>query len=253
MGIESNQNGQALPAGAPLYRHVKYTLLESIQRGEWRPGDAIPSEKRLAERLNVSIGTLRKAVDELTEERILIRQQGRGTFVALSGTRDFSNAFRRLVPAKQHAEPVNGHNVSVKALHKTRARQEEAEDLNLEPDAEVYRIRLQHLLQDQPVAFEQVIVPAHRFPDLDEDLVHRFGGNLYQLYQDTYATTVLKVQDMVGSEPVDEGLAPLLGCDHNQPIVYVKRVAWSYQDDPVECRHSWIDPRKARYVVTTTD
>jgi len=250
MGIETNQE---LPAGTPLYKHVKFVLLEAIQGGEWRPGDAIPSEKRLSERLSVSIGTLRKAVDELTEERILIRQQGRGTFVALSGARDFSHAFRRLMPTQQDASPASSHNVSVKALHKTRARQDEAEDLKLQPDAEVYRIRLQHLLKDQPVAFEQVIVPAHRFPDLDEDLVHRFGGNLYQLYQDTYATTVLKVQDEVGSEPVDEGLAPLLGCDHNQPIVYVKRVAWSYQDDPVECRHSWIDPRKARYVVTSTD
>ncbi len=250
MSIDSHQE---LPAGTPLYKHVKFALLESIQGGEWRPGDAIPSEKRLAERLKVSIGTLRKAVDELTEERILVRQQGRGTFVALSGSRDFSNAFRRLMPAKPIAIPSGAHAVSVKALHKTRARQDEAADLNLAPDAEVYRIRLQHLLQDQPMAFEQVIVPAHRFPDLDEDLVHRYGGNLYQLYQDTYATTVLKVQDMVGSESVDEGIAPLLGCDHNQPIVYVKRVAWSYQDDPVECRHSWIDPRKARFVVTTTD
>lgn len=250
MSIDSNPE---LPAGTPLYKHVKYTLLDSIQRGDWRPGEAIPSEKRLAERLSVSIGTLRKAVDELTDERILIRQQGRGTFVALSGARDFSQAFRRLMPTLSATAANSSHNVSVKALHKTRARKEEAEDLGLAPDAEVYRIRLQHLLQDQPVAFEQVIVPAHRFPDLDEDLVHRFGCNLYQLYQDTYATTVLKVQDQVGSEPVDEGIAPLLGCDHNQPIVYVKRVAWSYQDDPVECRHSWIDPRKAKYVVTTTD
>jgi len=250
MSIDASQD---LPAGTPLYRQVKFSLLEAIQGGEWRPGDAIPSEKRLSERLKVSIGTLRKAVDELVEERILIRQQGRGTFIALSGLRDFSNAFRRLMPARSSIDPHHAHNVAVKALHKTRARQDEAADLNLAPDAEVYRIRLQHTLQDQPVAFEQVVIPAHRFPDLDEDLVHRYGGNLYQLYQDTYATTVLKVQDMVGSEPVDEQLAPMLGCDHNQPIVYVKRVAWSYQDDPVECRHSWIDPRKAKYVVTTTD
>lgn len=256
MSINSQDSTQNLPAGTPLYKHVKFELLDSIGRGEWRPGDSIPSEKRLSERFRVSIGTLRKAVDELTEENVLIRQQGRGTFVALSGSRDFTNAFRRLIPtahSRTQPPPFALHNVSVKALHKTRARQDEAEDLCLAPDAEVYRIRLQHMLENQPVAFEQVVIPAHRFPNLDEDLLHRFGGNLYQMYQDTYATTVLKVQDMVGSEPVDEGLAPLLGCDENQPIVYVKRVAWSYQDDPVECRHSWIDPRKAKYVVTTTN
>jgi GntR family transcriptional regulator len=252
MSIESDTT---LPAGAPLYKKVKLELVQALQRGDWRPGDAIPSEKRLSEIFNISIGTLRKAVDELTEEKLLIRHQGRGTFVAIQNMRDFTRAFKRLHPSKpENVDDLEElHNVSVTELQKIQAKQEEAKDLGLNLGAEVYRIRLKHLLENTPVALEQVIIPAHRFPNLDTDLVQRFGGNLYQLYQESYATTVLKVQDMVGSEPLNQGLANLLNCEEKQPIVHVKRVAWSYQNDPVECRHSWINPSKAKYVVTTTD
>src|SRR5919205_4295357 len=66
----------------PLYKEVKLRLTRDLAAGEWKAGGAIPSETRLAERFNVSIGTIRKAIDELVAERILLRQQGRGTFVA---------------------------------------------------------------------------------------------------------------------------------------------------------------------------
>src|SRR5687768_17041027 len=65
----------------PLYKEVKIRITGSLIAGEWKPGDAIPSESRLAESFNVSVGTVRKAIDELVAEKILLRQQGRGTFV----------------------------------------------------------------------------------------------------------------------------------------------------------------------------
>ena len=72
----------SLHAGGPLYKAVKRRLTESLGAGEWKPGEAIPTEPRLAARYGVSIGTLRKAIDELVAENVLLRQQGRGTFVA---------------------------------------------------------------------------------------------------------------------------------------------------------------------------
>ena len=72
-------------AFSPLYMEVKRRLTGSIAAGEWRPGEALPSETRLAQRFNVSIGTLRKAIDELVAERIVVRHQGRGTWPASGG------------------------------------------------------------------------------------------------------------------------------------------------------------------------
>ena len=67
---------------APLYRQIKDLIVQGLQRGEWKPGDVIPSEIELAARFQVSQGTVRKAVDELSTENLLVRRQGRGTFVA---------------------------------------------------------------------------------------------------------------------------------------------------------------------------
>ncbi len=71
-----------LPLAAPLYKEMKRRLTDALTRGEWKPGEAIPAERRLSERFGISVGTVRKAIDELVAENILIRQQGRGTFVA---------------------------------------------------------------------------------------------------------------------------------------------------------------------------
>ncbi|MBL8304847.1 MAG: GntR family transcriptional regulator, partial [Ideonella sp.] len=70
------------PSFSPLYRQIKSLMTRSLQAGEWRPGEAIPSEMELAARFKVSQGTVRKAVDELATDNLLVRRQGKGTFVA---------------------------------------------------------------------------------------------------------------------------------------------------------------------------
>ncbi len=60
----------------------KAQILQSLQNAEWQPGDVIPSEFDLAARFGVSQGTVRKAIDELAAENLLVRKQGKGTFVA---------------------------------------------------------------------------------------------------------------------------------------------------------------------------
>ena len=72
----------APPSFRPLYEQIKVLLTQSLIAGEWHPGESIPSEQDLAQRFKVSQGTVRKAIDALAAENILIRRQGRGTFVA---------------------------------------------------------------------------------------------------------------------------------------------------------------------------
>ena len=70
------------PAFSPLYQQIKVLILKSLQASEWKPGEPIPSEMELAARFRVSQGTVRKAIDELAAENLVIRRQGKGTFVA---------------------------------------------------------------------------------------------------------------------------------------------------------------------------
>ena len=80
----------------PLYEEVKKKITESLIQGEWRPGEAIPSEIELACKYNVSQGTVRKAIDELSAESILIRRQGKGTYVATHNEENIQLRFLRL-------------------------------------------------------------------------------------------------------------------------------------------------------------
>src|SRR6187402_855467 len=67
------------PAFSPLYQQIRGLLLQRLETGEWKPGEAIPSEMELAARYRVSQGTVRKAVEALASEAILTRRQGKGT------------------------------------------------------------------------------------------------------------------------------------------------------------------------------
>ena len=88
----------ATPAFSPLYQQIKGLILQSLQSGEWKPGEAIPSEMELAARYRVSQGTVRKAIDELTGENLVVRRQGKGTFVATHAEQHVQFRFLKLVP-----------------------------------------------------------------------------------------------------------------------------------------------------------
>src|SRR4051794_2536334 len=88
----------ATPAFSPLYQQIKGLILQSLQAGEWKPGEAIPSEMDLAARFRVSQGTVRKAIDELAAENLVVRRQGKGTFVATHAESHVQYRFLKLVP-----------------------------------------------------------------------------------------------------------------------------------------------------------
>jgi len=86
------------PAFSPLYQQIKGLITRSLQAGEWRPGEAIPSEMELAGRFKVSQGTVRKAIDELATDNLLVRRQGKGTFVATHAAQHMPYRFLKLMP-----------------------------------------------------------------------------------------------------------------------------------------------------------
>src|ERR1700712_4199540 len=86
------------PAFSPLYRQIKLLITRSLEEGEWKPGEAIPAETDLAARYRVSQGTVRKAIDELATENLVVRRQGKGTFVATHAEEKLQYRFLRLAP-----------------------------------------------------------------------------------------------------------------------------------------------------------
>ena len=99
------------PSYRPLYDQIKVLLTQSLIGGEWRPGDMIPSEIELAARFKVSQGTVRKAIDSLAGENILIRRQGKGTFVATHNEEGIKLRFLRLTAASGQKEVLDRKSV----------------------------------------------------------------------------------------------------------------------------------------------
>ena len=246
---ENRFGGDTLAAGSatlnPLYKEVKSRLTRGLAGGEWKAGEAIPSESRLAERFGVSIGTIRKAIDELVAERILLRHQGRGTFVA-THTEDRTLFYFFHIVAKDGTRelPVT----ELLSFRKARADALEAERLALQSAAPVYRIRNLLKLSGKPVIVDEIAVPAALFTDLDRDVFGGREGTIYGLYQARYGITVTRISERISAGRAPAGTAALLGLDTGTPALAIRRVAYTYDDTPVEYRVSWVNTEHHEYL-----
>jgi GntR family transcriptional regulator len=233
-----------VPLHAPLYRELERQMRESLATGEWKPGEAIPSERRLAERYDVSIGTIRKAIDELVAANLLIRQQGRGTFVA-SHNRD------RLLFYFFHVVPESGAkvypDVRLLAFARGRASAREAEHLALASGDAVIRVRNLLSLAGTPVIVDDLVLPAARFPGLTERQFAARPSTIYNLYQDAFGISVVRTRERLRATLADAATAELLGVARGAPLLSIRRVALTYNDVPVELRVSLVDTAHHEY------
>jgi GntR family transcriptional regulator len=223
--------------GLPLYREVKHKLMESLRGGEWKAGDMIPAEKRLCERYGVSVGTLRKAVDELTAENILIRHQGRGTFVASHSQDRYMFGFFHICPRTGQKEYPQVEFIS---LTKEKADADAARRLGVAKGAKLQRIVNRLSLGGHPVIIDHILLPDRFFAGLTEASVRERRTTLYQLYQDSFGVAVLRTEERLDAEGANPHVAELLSIEPGTPVLHIVRRAFSFRDEVVELRHSWV-------------
>src|SRR3954469_18267942 len=132
---------QATPAFSPLYQQIKGLILQSLQAGEWKPGEAIPSEMDLAARYRVSQGTVRKAIDDLAAENLVVRRQGKGTFVATHAEQHVQYRFLKLMPDSGDRNSEGPAQRSVLECKRVRATAEVARSLGLRSGDPVVQVR----------------------------------------------------------------------------------------------------------------
>jgi GntR family transcriptional regulator len=230
---------------SPLYKEVKTRLTRGLASGEWKPGEAIPSESRLAERFSVSIGTIRKAIDDLVAERILLRQQGRGTFVA-THTEDRTLFYFFHIVGKDGSRelPV----IELLSFRKARANAAERERLGIESAAPVFRMHNVLRLGGRPVIYDEITVPAALFADLDVNVFGGRVGTIYGLYQARYGISVTRISERISAGPAPARVAAVLGLSSATPALAIKRVAYTYDDTPVEYRVSWVNTERHEYL-----
>ena len=232
-------------AGMPLYRVVKRSLLQAIESGAFPPGETLPSETEIAAQMGISIGTLRRAVDELAAEHILVRRQGRGTFVATHNTDRFLFQFF-------HVEREDGRReapvVDLVSFERVRADDEPAQALHLRPGDPAIQIENRLRLQGMAVIYDRLTLPATLFKGLTEKRFRERPSTIYQLYQTDFGITVVRAQERARARPADRNVSRVLGLAVGVPVMQVHRTALTFGDRPVEHRVSIINTAHHDYV-----
>jgi len=221
------------PTFSPLYRQIKDFLIRSLEAGEWGPGDAIPSEGELAARFNVSQGTVRKAIDEMASENLLVRRQGKGTFVATHDDPRSFYRFLRLVPDGGKATQAVSDPFSCAVIQSTA---EVAAALGLQVGDEVICVERVLRFANEPVVFDQIYLQRELFTDLTLERLKGRERSLYSLFEAEYGVRMIHAEEHLRAVSADARSAGLLGVAVGEPLLLVERTAYTYGNKPVEWR-----------------
>lgn len=226
----------------PLYARIRDRLVASLVDGRWSPGMLIPSEIELARQLGVSQGTVRKALDVMASENLLVRRQGRGTYVAVpeEGPQQFK--FFRLLPDDGGRVLPDSKVVRRRSAMAT-AR--EAEVLGVHLGSQLWTIERVRFLGDDPVLVETIVLPAARFPGFDN--LDELPNNVYGLYAERWSVTIVAASEKLKAIAAEKNDADLLGCGLGDPLILIERVGIDLENNPTELRVSRCNTRNAHY------
>lgn len=247
MGNDANSGARAShPLGRrPLYAQVRDLIVDQMISGRRQPGDMLPSEMTLAAEFAVSQGTVRKALSEMESQNLVVRKQGRGTFVSQhTPQRSLFHFFRIIEDGGVNELPTS----MVVSQCARRAGEEEARSLQLDPAADVHAISRVRYLADEVVIVERIILPAELFPGLALPVGEVMKDELYVLYQQQFRVTILRARDELRATGANELDAEHLGREPGAPLLEIRRVAFDISGRPAELRISHVDTRRHTYV-----
>ena len=223
----------ASPTFSPLYQQIKGLITQGLQAGEWKPGEMIPSEIELAGRYKVSQGTVRKAIDELAAENLLLRRQGKGTFVATHTEPRTQFRFLRLTP--NEGEPRYPES-TVLECRRVRAPSEIARALDLKSGDPVITIKRVLAFAGNPCVLDELWLPGMVFKGLTAERLTESKAPLYSMFENEFGTKMIRADEKIRAVAAERGVAMLLHVTPGTPLLQVERLTYTYGDKPVEVR-----------------
>ncbi len=229
----------ATPAFSPLYSQIKSLILQSLQSGEWKPGEVIPSEMDLAARFRVSQGTVRKAIDELATDNLVVRRQGKGTFVATHAENHVQFRFLKLVPDTGAPGSEGPAQRDIIDCRRTRASADVARALALKTGDAVLQARRVLSYGGVPTIVEDLWLPATPFKGLTAERLSDYHGPMYALFETEFSVRMVRADEKIRAVPAADGLETLLKVPPGTPLLSVERIAYTYKDAPMELRRGY--------------
>ena len=226
------------PAFSPLYQQIKGLILHSLQHGEWKPGEVIPSEMELAARFRVSQGTVRKAIDELAADNLLMRRQGKGTFVATHAERQVQYRFLKLLPDVGDAREEGPAQRTILECKRSRASADVARALQLRTGDAIIQARRILSFAGVPTILEDIWLPGQAFKGLSASHMANYPGPTYAMLELDFGVRMVRAEEKIRAVLPDEEQAALLLVKPQTPLLSVERLAHTYNDVPMELRRA---------------
>lgn len=232
----------------PLYQSIKLELIRAISGGKVQAGMALPTEKEISDRYKVSIGTVRRAMADLVAEKVLVRQQGRGTFLAPFDARRMLNSFWHIVRKDGEREiPI----VQTLRFEETTANAHTAHRLRIRVGEPIFRVVNLLLLGGAPTLLDGIQIPKSLFPTLTQSQFVKRDSTVYDLYRNGFGVTIARTVDQLSSVSADADTARKLDIALGTPLLEIVRVAYTFDDQPVELRRSLLHTDKYEFVDVT--
>jgi len=216
----------------PLYQQVVDIMVRRIAEGKWKSGEMLPSEPKIALELGVSPGTVRKALDQLAADQLVTRKQGLGTSVAVSTRADMLYRFFKLIDTSGARFMPDCEEVMREIVTPD---QEMKNLFNLKSKAKVANFLRRRNSDDRPVMTEMVTLPLPLFKGLDK-LKNPLPTTLYDYFENEYNLKILRVEEILTAVNATNEDAKLLNVKKGTALLAIKRIAYTFSDQPVEHR-----------------
>ena len=229
----ASSHASTSPTFSPLYQQIKALITQSLQSGEWKPGELIPSEVELAGRFKVSQGPVRTAIDELAGENLVVRRQGKGTFVATHHEARAHFRFLRLMPDIGEAHAGESRIIDVKRM---RAPADIARLLEIKSGDSVIFIERVMSFDGVPTILEELWLPGQTFKGLTAERLRDYKGPMYGLFESEFGTHMIHAAEKIRAVAATVAEGALLNVAAAVPLLRVERISFTYGNKPVEIR-----------------
>jgi GntR family transcriptional regulator len=232
------------PTYSPLYLQIRGLITRSLESAEWGPGDIIPSEFELATRYGVSQGTVRKAIDEMAAENLLVRRQGKGTYVASHNDPRSFFRFLRLAANEGELQPLKSIPLE---CWRANASVDVARILEIENGAPIHIVRRLLKFGAEPAVFDEIYLPVDIFPDLTLEILTSGSMSLYSLFETRYGVRMIRADERLRAVSADKLSSEQLLVPEGSPLLLVERVTYTYANKPVEWRRGFYSTQNFHY------
>lgn len=232
------------PDFQPLYRQVKQLLLQRVVSGDWKPGEILPSESKLAEEFNVSQGTVRKALEEMVAEHVVVRHQGKGTFVTARGVGQPVHFFS--MTTADHKPLADRVNLTISHVVSKPSKLEQ-DYLRIGSASEVIRVYRVRTIKGAPALCDEIVLVNDDFPGFVDYLNENTRTNTYMIMEKNYGVLAVRAEEWLSAVPAENREAEALQLKLGAPLLKIQRISFGLDAAPIEIRNTWVNSTDCHY------